>query len=110
MLRNTCRTGGDLRGVSAQTTHPAGLRRYEKYEGFERGRPGQRRCCGNATRQPQALRGVIRHRLPRSRADPCHNRPNAPSLRLIPEGEYPDTLTGRRVFRLGLRGRGRYVD
>lgn len=67
----------------------------------------QRTTPGNAARQPQALRGVIRQGLARSRADPCHNRPNAPSLRLIPEGEYPDTLTGRRVFRLGLRDRGR---
>ena len=40
-------------------------------------------------------------------ADPCHNRADTPSLRLIPAGENPDTLTGRRVFRLGLRYRGR---
>ena len=39
--------------------------------------------------------------------DPCHNRADTPSLRLIPNGEHPDTLTGRRVFRLGLRYRGR---
>ena len=40
-------------------------------------------------------------------ADLCHNRPNTPSLRLIPAGEHPDTLTGRRVFHFRVRNKER---
>ena len=78
MLRNTRRTGGDLRGVSGisdrvstQTTRRASTKstRVSSVAGRAAAmlRQCQRTTPGKAARQPQALRGVIRQGLARSR-------------------------------------------
>lgn len=43
-------------------------------------------------------------------ADPCHNTHDTPSRWLIPNGEHPDTLTGRRVFRFRVRDKEREME